>query len=356
MARHILRPLTLTLRLAEWQDLVGAMAPIPAVLLANLALRERWAWFANQALAAAAILAAGGAGLATLATDRSRAGPGAILLIAALAATPFLFRRPRELAGRLLPLDPASPVTMLAMVGVVLLVGLQLQYQAGTDALAAIGRSPQVRPVDILVQELPLLLIALFSVGWLTRRSNGAVLARLGVVRPAWWQLTCGLAIAGLFFAVTQGAEHLQEAIDPMQARRLSQATGHYYAGISGAVGVAAIALAPAIAEEGLFRGALQPRLGILVAALAFAAMHSQYGLTVDTLLVFTLGAGLGLVRRHLNTTTAMVTHAGYNAVAAIGLTSSLLTVAGIAEAGLVVATLALLQLTRNSRPRSGAG
>lgn len=331
------------------------MAPIPAVLLANLAVRERWAWFANQAVACGAVVAAGGAGLATLATDRSRAVPGAILLAAALAAVPFLFRRVRAHAGRLLPLDPASPITMLAIVGVILLVGLQLQYQAGTDALAAIGRSPQVRPLDILLQELPLLLIALFSVGWLIRRPPREVLSRLGVVRPAGWHLTLGLVIAGLFFAVTQGAEHLQEAIDPVQAQRLSQATGHYYGGISGAFGIAVIAVAPAVAEEGLFRGALQPRLGILVAAVAFAAMHSQYGLTVDTLLVFTLGAGLGLLRRHLNTTTAMVTHAGYNAVAAIGLAGSLLTVAGFVEAGLGAATIGLFHLSKRSTGRSRA-
>jgi membrane protease YdiL (CAAX protease family) len=155
------------------------------------------------------------------------------------------------------------------------------------------------------------------------------------------------LAVAGLFVAASQGAEYLQLKLDPALAHRLSQATSHYYAGITGVFGIAAIALAPGVAEETFFRGALQPRLGVLLAALAFAAIHTQYALTIDTLLVFTLGCGLGLVRRQLNTTAAIVSHASYNALAGIGIPDWLLVWAIVAEVVFVFAAIGLWFLGR---------
>ena len=85
----------------------------------------------------------------------------------------------------------------------------------------------------------------------------------------------------------------------------------------------------------------------MLVAALAFAAIHSQYALTVDTLLVFTLGCALGLVRRQLNTTAAIVSHASYNALAGIGIPDPLLPWAVVAEAVVIAAAFGLWYLGR---------
>ena len=85
----------------------------------------------------------------------------------------------------------------------------------------------------------------------------------------------------------------------------------------------------------------------MLVAAVAFAAIHSQYALTIDTLLVFTLGCALGLVRRQLNTTTAIVTHATYNALAGVGIADPVLPWAIAAEGLLVAAAIGLWFLRR---------
>ena len=68
------------------------------------------------------------------------------------------------------------------------------------------------------------------------------------------------------------------------------------------------------VCEETLFRGALVPRLGVVVTAVLFAALHTQYAITFATLEVFVLGIGLGLLRvRSGSTLPCMVTHAGYN-------------------------------------------
>jgi uncharacterized protein len=311
------------------------------VVIANLAVRHRWARLANLAIAGGAVGLVGVSGaynlLLALATQEPSWLPPAILVLTAAIAAPILLSPVRARLARFLPLEPSSPVALLALVAVILIVGLQANYEAGHDALATVGASAQVQPIDILGQELPLLVLALFGVGLFTRRTVPEVLGRLGVVRPRAWQLVTALAVAGLFLAVSQGAQELQRALDPALADRLQHATSHYYGGINGWFGIAVIALGPGIAEEAFFRGALQPRLGIWLAALAFAAVHTQYALTIDTLLVFFLGAALGLVRRQLNTTAAMTTHTAYNALAGIGIPLAWLPWAVPVEAALLV-------------------
>lgn len=350
---NILPPLAHFAFLVTWQDALAAFAPAPAVIIANLAVSQRWARFANLAIAGGAILLVGITGafhlvLAVLGQEPPL--PPALLLAAAAAATPILLLSVRRRLARVLPLDPESPVALLALVAVILIVGVQANYQASHDALAAVTASAQLQPLDVVVQEIPILLLAFLGVGLFTRRSFPATLERLGIVRPAPWHLCAALAVAGLFVAASQSAEYLQLKLDPALAHRLTQATTHYYAGITGVFGIAAIALAPGVAEESFFRGALQPRLGVLLAALAFAAIHSQYALTIDTLLVFTLGCGLGLVRRRLNTTSAIVSHAAYNALAGIGLPDSWLAWAIAAEVVVVIAAIGLWLLGRRDR------
>jgi membrane protease YdiL (CAAX protease family) len=67
------------------------------------------------------------------------------------------------------------------------------------------------------------------------------------------------------------------------------------------------------LGEEPLFRGAAQPRFGLVLTSVLFALVHAQYGISLATLIVFFLGLVLGILRNHTNTTTAMLTHAMYN-------------------------------------------
>ncbi|TMF15640.1 MAG: CPBP family intramembrane metalloprotease, partial [Chloroflexi bacterium] len=64
------------------------------------------------------------------------------------------------------------------------------------------------------------------------------------------------------------------------------------------------------ISEEVLFRGALQPRAGIVITALLFTAIHVHYGATPVAASVFVAGLAYGWLRRHMNTTTAIMAHA----------------------------------------------
>jgi len=51
----------------------------------------------------------------------------------------------------------------------------------------------------------------------------------------------------------------------------------------------------------------------LILSAAFFALLHSQYGITLSTLVVFVLGLVLGLLRIRYNTSTSMTTHATYN-------------------------------------------
>ena len=323
-------------------------------MIANLAARRRWAWFSTLTIAAGSILLVGASGLYNLVLAlfaHQSALPAAIVLAAAALAAPVLSTSVRRALARFLPIDSASAPTLLALVAVILLVGVQASYQAGHDALAVVTGSSQLQPIDVLGQEVPLLVLAFVGVGLFTSRDLPASLARLGVVRPAPWQTLLAVAVAGLFIAVSQGAENLQRFVDPSLAHRLDQATSHYYASISGPYAIVVIALAPGVAEELFFRGALQPRLGILVAALAFAAVHTQYALTVDTLLVFVLGVGLGLLRRWLNTSAAITCHALYNGLAGLGIPGLLLPWAIAGEILVMISAVILWWLGRRALP-----
>jgi membrane protease YdiL (CAAX protease family) len=88
-------------------------------------------------------------------------------------------------------------------------------------------------------------------------------------------------------------------------------------------VGIAAIALGPGICEELLFRGALQPRLGLVVTAILFTSIHTQYGVSLDALSVLAIALGLGLIRKYTNTTTSSISHVTYNLLIGVGVAGS---------------------------------
>jgi membrane protease YdiL (CAAX protease family) len=85
----------------------------------------------------------------------------------------------------------------------------------------------------------------------------------------------------------------------------------------AGLVGALTIGLSAGIGEEILFRGAAQPRLGLVFTSLLFGVMHTQYTVSLALFQVFLVGLLLGLTRRHTNTTTAIGVHATFNFVLA---------------------------------------
>jgi membrane protease YdiL (CAAX protease family) len=57
----------------------------------------------------------------------------------------------------------------------------------------------------------------------------------------------------------------------------------------------------------------LQPRLGIPITTLTFAAVNAQFPLAPSLLLIIALGLVLGIQRQRANTTACIITHAAFN-------------------------------------------
>jgi membrane protease YdiL (CAAX protease family) len=281
-------------------------------------------------------------------TGSSASPIGASIMVTSVIAAVLASNPARERLARVLPVDPDNPVHALALVLAVILLGSQIALVTFSDVLAADRAQPPLTILDLFAQEVPFLIIAATGVGLFIRRNAAETAVRLGVVRPAWWQITLALAAAGVFFAFGQGVDWLSHVLTPQVAHNVDITTQHLFAGLGNPYGIAALALLPAICEEVLFRGAIQPRLGLVVTALLFTSIHTQYSISFDTLAVFVLAMGLGVIRKYTNTTTSSICHAAYNLVVSIGLGTDLLGYAIGGEVVLAALTLyALLSYRR---------
>jgi membrane protease YdiL (CAAX protease family) len=321
---------------------------LPLIVVANLGLTRAWASVLTFVCAAACLvgpLAALGLLDVAAAVVPRRGGPsaaeairfGAGFLATAAVAAILLVPDVRAWLARFLPIDAGSPVHALALALFAVLFGFNATYQLSTDVLSQTASSVSpLTPLDLLAQEAPLLLAGIAGVGWLLRRPSGAALGRLGLVAPRWWQLALALAVAGAFYAFSNGVELVSQALTPEVAHKVNAANQRLFGGLDNPAGILTLALAAGVCEEVLFRGALQPRFGIILTSLLFSSVHTQYGLSFDTLGVFMISCGLGLLRRFFNTTTSLACHVCYDVLAGVGIGLALLPWALAGEAALL--------------------
>jgi membrane protease YdiL (CAAX protease family) len=229
------------------------------------------------------------------------------LMIAGALGLLFLWPAVQRAVARLIPIRPGSPVIYLTVVLGLLLVAQQAgsQVQPGTPLTLA----------DLLAQDIPLLMLSFIGVGIFVRRSPAETVQRLGLIPPRqrrWWLIALFGIVA--FLAIAYGIERVAEKLSPASQQQVTNATNVIFSRFNNPLGVILLGLMPGVVEETLFRGALLPRLGVVVTAVLFAALHTQYAITFATLEVLVLGIGLGLLRvRSGSTLPCMVTHAGYN-------------------------------------------
>lgn len=319
--------------------------PLPLIVTANAAVGKRWAGIAIGILgglvAGATFLLgaldfAGAPILAPGLSSQQRYGLDIGTMVTGFLAAALVSQPVRERVARVIPIDPESPVHALALVLTVVLFGTQAITIAFTDVLAADQKQPALSLSDLVVQEIPFAILAAAGVGIFMRRQLADAAARLGVVLPAWWHVALALGAAGLFFGFSQGMAYLSQALTPQLAERVQTVTQHVFGQLNNPVGFAALALVPGICEELLFRGALQPRIGLVATALLFTSIHTEYGLSFDVLAVFGIALGLGLIRKYTNTTSSCLCHASYNLLAGVGIGGSYLIVAVVLEVVLV--------------------
>jgi membrane protease YdiL (CAAX protease family) len=181
------------------------------------------------------------------------------------------------------------------------------------DSLAESGR-PLLDTGQLLGSVVGLSVLALGAVGFLIRRDARATFDRLGLraLRPAHYGVVA-LGVAALYFLNT-GTEGLQQRWFPDlwdHDQRMSRLIARGL-GLGGGL---LLGVSAGVGEELAMRGALQPRLGVVLTSLAFAALHVHYS-WFGVASIFLLGLLLGVIRDRTSTTVAILVHSLYDIAA----------------------------------------
>ena len=246
---------------------------------------------------------------------------GPLLLLVGLGFGLPLLRPFRKALARVTPLDPDSAIDMT---GLCVVLGL-LGFFVGTSLTPMADEPPELIPsvgiAELLVQAAAFVAIAYFAVGFPYWRDLRAATERLDIVVPD--LRTIGIAIAATFacFVVAAIAGLASQQFDPGLSESLDEVVDQITAQVQNPIGAVVLGASAGIGEEAIFRGALQPRYGIIIPSLLFMMLHGpQYGFNLALVGLFGVSIILGLVRKHVNTTAAMITHALFNAVQVLAL------------------------------------
>lgn len=216
-----------------------------------------------------------------------------------------------QLVARLRHEPRFDPVLLAALQLYVGEVAVWVYYLINGAALNYRNYAPETLITPFRV-EVPFMALALAAVGLGITRSAPAALDRLGLKTPRWWQLALGLLIAQLFLLGEHPINVLTKLVTPAQYHAIAWVSYTTYSNLPWWAYLT-FAIGAGVSEETLFRGAVQPRLGIIATAFLFAVGHVQYGFTPILAGVFVHGIVYGMLRRYLNTTTSIVTHASYD-------------------------------------------
>ncbi|MGH7846943.1 MAG: CPBP family intramembrane glutamic endopeptidase [Candidatus Binatia bacterium] len=166
-------------------------------------------------------------------------------------------------------------------------------------------------PIISLLTDIPL---ALAGVGFLMRRDLKQSLVRLGFVPITLREFVQAVAVTVPLVLGVVLFEFAEEVFFP-EIHALEDRFPLEFANVSPLLGIPALSLAAGVGEEAVFRGALQPRFGILLTSLLFAALHVQYQLP-GMILIFGIGVILGIMRNRKSTTFTACVHMVYDIIA----------------------------------------
>jgi membrane protease YdiL (CAAX protease family) len=212
-------------------------------------------------------------------------------------------------------MDPASPIDMMGL-GVVLSLMVWSTYaittEPGDEPTAAVTVATQ------LINVLFFVLVAYVSVGTGIYRTSQEATGRLGITWPKLTDLAVGAAAVLPAFGLSMLGSILTLVFQPDLFEDLADTMEEMSAGTE-LVWINLILFASAgIGEEILFRGAIQPRFGIVLTSAFWALVHTQYQFTFVVLGLFLVGLMFGLIRKYLSTTPAIIAHALYNAAVVV--------------------------------------
>lgn len=238
---------------------------------------------------------------------------GLVLLAMGLWGAVMSYRPFRRLLAHRLAIEPTSPVHTLALILSGYLMGntLLALTEGGLETLAETAVSISI--TDFVWQQAFFAVLAFLGVGLFFRRSSEALQTRLGLQQPTRQQLLAGLRWIPLLVVLQWLITAIWLVVNPEQVQQLEDVSSSLLGDVDSVWEWFALSLSAGIGEELLFRGALQPVLGVWFTSVLFAVSHIQYGLTPATLAIFIIAVVLGLIRQRTNTTVAIMVHFGYD-------------------------------------------
>jgi membrane protease YdiL (CAAX protease family) len=295
----------------------GLALPVPLIVALVVARAlEHAEWARRHPLRMALAVAGGCLGLApliwVLQLEWFDLAPPELTVMLVLAGGLIVIlsaHRMRALLLRPLGLDPTKPVD--AVVAVALVVTVLTSVLLFVSLKDEPATTIPFYATDSIVAVVSDLTLALAGVGFLLTRDLRASLARLDLhpisLRQAGWAVG-----AAALFHVVVGLMEWTESIVLPGIHALEERFDYHFVGIPPLVGAALVSLAAGVGEEVLFRGALQPRIGIVATAGLFAVLHVQYQVP-GILMIFVVGLALGLLKQRTSTTFTAVVHVVYD-------------------------------------------
>ncbi len=232
----------------------------------------------------------------------------------------------RVMGGRLGDAFWADPPIFLALwLFVVVLANnvVSLLLFLGEPDVSRLFPSGRLSPGAVLTSQLPFFAVALLGVGIGVRRNLRETFDRLGYGPLSFKQLGVVVVFVGGAFALSAATDALFASFQPELYHEVGEISDSLFnprglSPVPAMLFALLIGVGASLGEETLFRGAVQPVLGILGTSVLFASMHLQYGPSLLLVQVFLLSVGLGLLRRYINTTASFVAHAAYNSLGII--------------------------------------
>lgn len=222
----------------------------------------------------------------------------------------------RRLAARVTPIDPGSPVDMsglcLVLAVVFFLAVTTILQPDPTTTTQSVSNS------YLILQVAAFVALAYTIVGTGFRRTFAEATKRLGLARPSVRTVAIAVGFVLLALVVSAMASGLTAIAQPQISDEIQRGLKDMTSDVQNPVGAVILGLSAGIGEELLFRGALQPRLGIVLTATFFALLHTQYGFSFVTLGIFGIGVLLGIERKRFGTMTSITTHAIFNTIAVL--------------------------------------
>lgn len=239
---------------------------------------------------------------------------GLVLLATSIVASLLLLPPLRRLLVRLrLNIDPGSCVHATALALATLLVGFSLTNLWLIPLVAAQPEAIPITPQDVWVQELAFALLGVAGVGVFVRRDLRGTLERLKLRGLSPGDAGLGVGMLAVLLAFAWAVSMVWSRLWPQSYQEVGRISELLFGNLQSPIGALTLGLAAGLGEEVLFRGALQPRFGLLLTTLLFTVSHTQYTVSPVLVEIFVVGLVLGLVRDRRSTTLAILVHAAYN-------------------------------------------